>query len=171
MTSSQPTVEHPSSAARAGVLRALDVDAAEAAAALIRAAFGAQSRATEPPSSALKETTKSIAAKIAAGGGFGVYVDDRLIALALWHVDGEALMIARVSVSPTARGQSLTRRLIEACDAEARALGLHRLRLRVRLMLPENEQLFARMGFSRARIEAHAGFQAPTVVVMEKALA
>jgi GNAT superfamily N-acetyltransferase len=137
---------------------------------VIRAAFEAQSRATTPPSSALRETAESIAAKITVGGGFGAFDKGRLVAVALWQdVDG-ALLVARVSVLPDARGRSLSRRLVSACEAEARSRGLRRARLRVRLALPENEQLFKRMGFHRLRIEAHAGFDAPTVAVLEKQL-
>ena len=64
----------------------------EAAAAVIRAAFAAQSRATTPPSSALRETT-----------GFDrgqnrrrrrlrrLRAARRLVAVALWQIDGDAL--------------------------------------------------------------------------------
>ena len=94
----------------------------------------------------------------------------RLVAVALWQdVDG-ALMIARVSVLPEARGRSLSRRLIAACETQARSRGLSRARLRVRLALPENERLFSRMGYARLFVEAHAGFDAPTVAVLEKRL-
>ena len=57
---------------------------------VIRAAFAAQSRPTTPPSSALRETSESIAAKIAAGGGFGAFAQGRLVAVALWQIDGDA---------------------------------------------------------------------------------
>ncbi len=152
------------------MVRALASADAEAAASVIRTAFAAQSRATTPPSSALRETGELIAAKIAAGGGFGAFESGRPIAVALWQeVDG-ALLVARVSVLPEARGRSLSRRLIAACEAEALSRGLSRVRLRVRLALPENERLFQRMGFRRLFIEAHAGFDAPTVAVLEKQL-
>ena len=65
---------------------------------------------------------------------------------------------------------ALSRRLIAACEAAAEARGLSRVRLRVRLELPENERLFSRMGFARLRLEAHPGCAAPTVAVMEKRL-
>ena len=55
------------------VLRSLTLADADKAAEVIRTAFAAQSRPTSPPSSALVETGQSIAAKIAAGGGFGAF--------------------------------------------------------------------------------------------------
>ena len=149
-------------------LRPLDVADASAAAAVIRAAFAAQPRATEPPSSALRETAETVAAKIAAGGGAGVVADGRLVAVALWQADGEVLVIGRVCVAPEWRGRGFSARLIGAGEAAARTLGLRRARLRVRLALPENERLFARLGYARAYVEAHVGFDAPTVAALEK---
>ncbi len=170
MAFSAPTADPPPSPAGAVVVRALTLADAEPAAEVIRAAFAAQSRATTPPSSALRETTESVAAKIAAGGGFGAFADARLAAVALWQVDGDALLVGRVCAMPECRGRGLTSRLIAACESAARARGLARLRLRVRLELPENERLFSREGFVRVRTEAHPGFDAPTVAILEKPL-
>ena len=168
MTLFSPNAEREASEADAAIVLPLTLADAESGAAVIRAAFAAQSRATTPPSSALRETAEAIAAKIAAGGGFGAFEQGRLVAVALWqHVDG-ALMIARVSVLPEARGRSFSRRLIAACEAEAQSRGLSRARLRVRLALPENERLFSRLGYARLFVEAQAGFDAPTVAVLEK---
>ena len=152
------------------VVRALALADAGAAAAAIRSAFAAQSRATTPPSSALRETSESVAAKIAAGGGFGGFVDAAAAAIALWRVDDDALMIGRVCVLPAFRGRGAAARLVAACEGAARAQRLARLRLRTRLELPENERLFSRMGFARVRVEAHEGFAAPTTAVLEKDL-
>ncbi|RBP11182.1 acetyltransferase (GNAT) family protein [Roseiarcus fermentans] len=151
-------------------LRPLSIADAEAAAAVVRTAFAAQPRATEPPSSALRETAAAIAARIAAGGGFGVFDDARLVAVALWQPDGDAVMIGRVCALPDYRGRTLSRKLLVACEKAARAQAVERLRLRVRLALPENEALFRRFGFVRVSVEAHAGFDRPTVAVMEKPL-
>jgi GNAT superfamily N-acetyltransferase len=152
------------------VLRPLTTEDANAAAEVIRTAFAAQSRPTSPPSSALLETAEAIAAKIAAGGGFGVFEAGALLAAALWRIDGDALHVARVSVALRARGRSLARSLIAACETEARGRGVRRMTLKTRLELPENERLFERCGFARRGVEAHAGFEAPTTAVMEKVL-
>jgi len=168
---STPVAEPAPAEADDVALRPLAIADAEAAARVIRTAFAAQRRATRPPSSALRETAEAVAAKIAAGGGFGALADGGLVAVALWQVvDGDALMIARVCVLPAWRGRALSQRLVAACEAEARERGFRRARLRVRLELPENERLFARMGFERREVEAHAGFDAPTVAVLEKRL-
>ena len=152
-------------------LRALTSADAGDAAELVRAAFAVQIRRTTPPSSALRETEPSIAAKIAAGGGFGVFEGAALIAAALWSLDDDALHVARVSVAPSARGRGFVRSLIAACETEARRRGLRRMTLKTRLELPENQRLFERSGFARRKVETHLGFETPTIAVMEKILA
>jgi GNAT superfamily N-acetyltransferase len=151
-------------------LRPLTSADAGKAAELIRTAFAAQNRRTIPPSSALLETGSSIAAKIAADGGFGVFEGSALIAAALWSVDGDALHVARVSVAPRARDRGFARSLIAACETEARGRDARGMTLKTRLDLPENERRFERCGFARRELEAHTGFETPTIAVMEKVL-
>jgi predicted N-acetyltransferase YhbS len=151
-------------------LRPLTVADADEAAELIRTAFAAQDRPTNPPSSALRETADAIAAKIAAGGGFGVFEAGSLMAVALWSVSGDALHVARVSVAPKARGRGIVRSLMAACETEASRRSARRMTLKTRLELPENERLFERFGFARLKVEAHPGFEAPTTAIMEKVL-
>jgi GNAT superfamily N-acetyltransferase len=166
-----PLTRRAPSQAETVALRPLTAADADEAADAIRAAFAAQSRPTSPPSSALSETGEAIAAKIAAGGGFGVFEAGWLIATALWRIDADALHVARVSVAPHRRGRGIAGLLIAACENEARGRCLRRMTLKTRLELPENERLFERFGFARREVEAHAGFEAPTTAVMEKILA
>jgi GNAT superfamily N-acetyltransferase len=152
------------------VVRPLSIACADEAADLIRTAFAAQNRRTNPSSSALLETGPSIAAKIAAGGGFGAFEGGALIATVLWSLNDASLHVARVSVAPRARGRGFVRSLIAACETEARRRGLRRMTLKTRLELPENERLFERCGFARRGLDAHPGFETPTIAVMEKVL-
>ncbi len=209
MTSLTRAAERPAPADFAW--RTLGAADARDAAEVIRAAFSAQSRATRPPSSALRETADSIAAKIAAGGGAGAFQGGSLVAVLFWRIDGDALCVGRVPAPTTAlravplprkRGRKSPaaflpceagegdhaigrrrrpsfdglwrggggRRLLAECEATARERGARRMRLKVRLALPENERLFERFGFARRSVEAHEGFDAPTTAVMEKRL-
>jgi predicted N-acetyltransferase YhbS len=152
-------------------LRALEPADAGEAARVIRTAFAAQPRLTEPPSSALSETALSVSAKIAAGGGIGAFASGTLVAAILWEIKAGALHVGRVSVAPAWRGRRLAGALIKGCESEARRRGLARMTLRVRLELPENERLFERFGFERRAIGAHDGFDEPTMAMMEKRLA
>ena len=142
--------------------RALSPADANEAARVIRAAFAAQPRLTEPPSSALRETAGTVSAKIAAGGGVGAFAGGALVAAILWEIKAGALHVGRVSVAPAWRGRRLAGALIKECESEARRRGLARMTLRVRLELPENERLFERFGFERRALDAHDGFDKPT---------
>ncbi len=164
------TLADEAEAAPGTILRPLTVADADETAELVRTAFAAQGRPTNPPSSALRETAESIAAKIAAGGGFGVFEAGALVAAALWSVNGDALHVARVSVAPRTRGRGMARSLIGACENVARERRLRRTTLKTRLELPENERLFGGFGFARLKVEAHPEFEAPTTALMEKVL-
>jgi GNAT superfamily N-acetyltransferase len=170
MILSTPLALRASLKADAFVLRPLTTTDTDEAALVIHAAFAAQSRPTSPPSSALHETGDAVADKIAEGGGFGVFEAGTLVAAALWRIDGDALHIARVSVTPERRRRGIASLLIAACENEARERSVRRMTLKTRLELPENERLFERFGFARREVEAHAGFEAPTTAVMERVL-
>ena len=152
-------------------IRPLTIGNAAAAASLIREAFAAQSRATDPPSSALGETTASVFAKLAEGGGAGAEAGGALVGVVLWAEKDGALTIGQVSAPPAWRGRGIARVLLAAAEAEARRRGLNRMTLRVRLALEENQRLFANIGFAPVGQGAHPGYREPTFLVMEKRLA
>ncbi len=151
-------------------VRLLTIGDAAAAASLIREAFAAQSQTTDPPSSALGETTASVSGKLAEGGGAGAEADGALVGVVLWTENDGALHIGRVSALPAWRGRGIARALLAAGEAEARRRGLKRMTLRVRLALGENQRLFAGFGFTLSATGCHPGYSAPTFMVMEKRL-
>ncbi len=151
-------------------IRPLTIGDAAAAASLIREAFATQRRATDPPSSALGETTASVSAKLTEGGGAGAEADGALVGVVLWVEKDGALHIGRVSALSAWRGRGIAPALLAAGEAEARRRGLKRMTLRVRLTLGENQRLFADFGFAPAGQGAHPGYPEPTFLVMEKRL-
>ncbi len=155
----------------AGVtIRPLALDEAEPACALIHRAFAAQPLATDPPSSAFRETPATIADALAAGGGFGAEEAGRLVGAVLWEEKEGGLYLGRLAVDPTVRGRGVARALIAAVEAEALRRSLPRLHLSVRLSLPDNRRLFASCGFVETMRSAHPGYSEPTSVAMEKRL-
>jgi predicted N-acetyltransferase YhbS len=140
-------------------IRPLTFGDAAAAASLIREAFAAQSRATDPPPG-----------ELAAGGGGGAEIDGALVGVMLWAEKEAALHLGRVCVLPGWRGQGIARALLAAGEAEARRRAIATMTLRVRLTLDENQRLFAAFGFAPVGQGAHRGYSAPTFMVMEKRL-
>jgi len=137
---------------------------------LIRRAFAAQPRPTDPPSSALKETAATIAAHLARGGGAVLERGGVVVGAVLWEVEEGALYISRVSVDPNYRRQGIARALVDEAEREARRRGLPRMTLGVRLELEENRQLFRSCGFEDLEFRCHEGYTEPTWVLMERRL-
>ena len=137
---------------------------------LVRRAFAAQPRPTNPPSSALEETAATIAAHLARGGGAVLEREDVVAGAVLWEEEDGALYISRVSVAPEYRRQGIARALMDEAEREARRQGFSRMTLGVRLELVENHQLFKSCGFVNAELRSHEGFSEPTWVLMERRL-
>ncbi len=152
------------------VLRPLCRSDAEAAAALIRAAFAAQPVPLDPPASALGVTTDTLATHLARGGGTVAESGARIIGVVLWEAGGDELPISRLAVHPAARRQGIARALLGTAEAAARQRGLARLRLGTQLALAGNRRLFASCGFVEIGRHAHPGYAEPTWVEMEKRL-
>jgi predicted N-acetyltransferase YhbS len=73
-------------------------------------------------------------------------------------------------VAPGFRRTGVARALIMEGEAKAKAAGLPRVHVGVRLVLLGNRRLFASLGFCETHTHAHEGFDHPTWVEMEKKL-
>jgi len=142
-----------------------------AVAALIRLAFSHQSRPTDPPPNALKETPESLAALLARGGG-GAMMDGiaHPVGAVLWEEKEGGLYFGRLAVHPAARRWSVARALVAAVEDEARDRGLPRVHAGVRLVLADNRRLFASLGYVETVASAHPGYGWNTTVAIEKRL-
>jgi len=151
-------------------IRAVQAGDAAAVADLVRLAFSAQPRPTNPPSSALKETAATIIEHLTRGGGAVLESGGVIAGLVLWNEDEGAFYISRLSVHPERRGQGMARALMEEAEREARRQGFSRMTLGVRLELEENRRFFRSCGFMDASLRSHEGFSEPTWVLMERRL-
>ena len=138
-----------------------------AIAALVRLAFSTQSRPTEPPSGALRETAETISAHLGRGGGAIVEDHGTLVGAVLWHEEDGGLYVGRLSVHPEHRRRGIATLLMDEAEREARRLGLPHMRLGVRLALDDNRRLFASCGFVETTLHRHEGFSEATWVMME----
>lgn len=153
------------------VLRAATAADAAAIAATIAASFEQYRGKLEPESGAFRETAESIAAELARESGAIVAErNGRMIGCVMVKLEEDDLYFGRLSVVPEARGQGIARRLVEAVEDEARRRELAGVRLGVRIVLVENQQLFSSMGYVETSREAHEGFDRPTSINMRKAL-
>ncbi len=160
--------------ARAALARAADPEALLAAMDLIATSFGADRVAFEvvnPRGEAARhclaqyyaelarrfpggfEVSRSrdpdAADMVAPRGAFLVAMSDGLPLGCVGLKGGGAFAeIKRLWVSPTARGLGLGRRLMEAAEARARALGVSLLRLDTNSALPEAASLYRRTGWT-----------------------
>ena len=137
---------------------------------LVRLAFAAQSRPTNPPSSALKETPATIRDELARGGGAVVAIDGALVGAVLWLEEDGSLYVGRLAVHPAHRRRGIARALMDEAEREARRRGLTRMHLGVRLALDDNRRLFKACGFEETTLHRHEGFAEPTWVRMERRL-
>lgn len=147
------------------MIRPMHPGDAEATAALIRLAFASISILLDPAPSALHETPDTLRTHLIHGGGA---LAEGPVASILWSVRDGGLYIGRLATHPAHRGQGLAERLMQAAEAEALRLGLPRLHLGVRLALPSNRRLFARLGFTETRLRTHNGYPAPTWTEAER---
>jgi predicted N-acetyltransferase YhbS len=151
-------------------LRAIKEQDAAAVAALIRAAFAAQSVPTDPPPSALRVTACDVAAHLLTGRGAVAEARGALVGSALWAAQDGGLYLARLAVAPAWRGRGIAHALVAAAETAARRMALPRVRLSTRLALLDNRRLFAACGFVETSRAAHPGYAEPTFVNMEKRL-
>ena len=152
------------------MIRPIQPADAAAAAPLIRAAFRGIPEPLDPAPSALRETEASILAHLAHGGG-AVAAEPGIVACVLWSERDAGLYLGRLAVTADRCNRGLAAQLVLAAEDEARRLGLPRLHLGVRLALPGNRRLFARLGFVETTLHAHDGYAHPTWVAAEKWLA
>lgn len=87
---------------------------------------------------------------------------------ALMAMDDGGFEVAKMTVTPSARGRGLSRRLLDACEAEARALGAHRLYLETSSTLTVAGRLYRSYGF--AELPPRPTPYARADVFMEKTL-
>lgn len=153
------------------VLRTATLGDSAAMAAVIAASFEQYRGKLVPESGAFRETAEGIAAELTKGAGAIVAErnDEMLGCVLVEEMEGD-LYFGRLSVLPSARGRGLARQLIDAVEAEARRRGLAGVRLGVRIVLTDNQRLFAALGYRETSREAHPGFDYPTSINMRKAL-
>lgn len=143
--------------------------------AVILAAYAEFRDKLDPPSGAFAETAASIATKLRKGGAIQAVVDrpggTDLIGCVLYEPQGEFMYFGRLAVLPAWRRFGVARGLIAAVEEQAKAVGLNRVQIGVRLVLPAHQAYYEALGYQPIEYTCHPGFSQPTSVTMEKQLA
>lgn len=138
-------------------------------AAIIAAAFEQYRGKLMPESGAFRETPQGIAAELAKGAGaFLAERNGRALGCVMTKPVEDDLYFGRLAVLPEVRGLGIARRLVAAVEHAALQQGRAGVRLGVRVVLTENQRLFASLGYRETGREAHPGFDHPTSINMRK---
>ncbi|MDO7907664.1 GNAT family N-acetyltransferase [Paenibacillus sp. JX-17] len=116
---------------------------------IIRDAFREYDGKLDPPSGALSETEDGIRAKL-DGRGYAVLVrnEEVPVGTALFYKESETVMyIGRVSVLPSCRGQGVGRKMMHYIEDLAVREGCLKVRVGARLSLPDNIEMYSKMGY------------------------
>lgn len=158
------------------VRRATAADAADIAG-MINTAFAQYLGRLKPNPGALAETAETIAQQLAspAGGAVALRVNGAcgppaIMGTVLFKPEERDLYFGRLAVPPDRRGQGVAGALIRFVEDEARRRDCAGIVLGVRIVLPENQSLFARHGFAEISRHAHDGYVEPTWIKMRKPL-
>jgi len=138
--------------------------------ALLHRAFAHMEGRIDPPSSLNQLDAASLEAKAKAGTCFLAHDGAAITGCVFCKPIDGVLAISKLAVEPDRQGHGTGRSLMDAADAEARALGLHALELETRIELTENHRAFAAMGFAKIGETTHSGFRLPTSITMRKPL-
>jgi ribosomal protein S18 acetylase RimI-like enzyme len=153
------------------VLRGATMADAARIAATIAASFEEYRGRLTPESGAFGETPEAIAAELAhESGAIIAERNGKIVGCVMVKLLEDDLYFGRLAVVPSARGEGIARRLVEAVEDEARRRELAGVRLGVRIVLTENQRLFTSLGYVETGREAHEGFDQPTSINMRKAL-
>jgi len=124
----------------------------------------------DPPSSAHRLTTESMAEQARVGEVWAIIEDGEPVACIFLTPRADCLYLGKLAVRPDCQGRGLGKRLAALAEERARALGMPRIELQSRIEMTENHAIFTRFGFARAGETAHPGYDRPTSVTMRKEL-
>ena len=136
--------------------------------ALVRTAFEDYRGRLEPPSGAHNETPETVRQALHTGWAALALVNDATVGCVFYCQEDAHMYLGRLSVLRPFRRYGVGQALLEYVEQRARDLGLPCVQLGVRIALPHLQAYYARLGYHVVRYEAHAGYTAPTSVVMEK---
>lgn len=101
----------------------------------------------DPPSGAERETRQDVERALREGSAVFAYLEREAAGCVRYVSEEGGIYVGRLAVLPTRRRHGIGTALLDFVEAQARVAGAARLRLRVRLALPENIRLYTRLGY------------------------
>lgn len=138
--------------------------------AITQAAFREYEGVLDPPSSVRDETPAKVRAKLQEGVTVMALLNGQAVGVVYFSPHNAYTYMGRLAVLPAWRGQGVGAALVAHVEARARSLGSGRVRLGVRIALPHLRVMYERLGYRVVEERSHAGYSAPTYVMMEKDL-
>jgi ribosomal protein S18 acetylase RimI-like enzyme len=121
---------------------------------LMRAAF-AEYQHLVPPSGANLESLADVVKAMEQGGAVIAWQAGEPVGAARYRVDPDELYVGRVSVPPEYRGYGIGVGLMQHMEQIAAECGRTRIRVGVRMQLPQNVNFYQRLGYELIAIEDH----------------
>jgi len=136
--------------------------------ALVLSSFAYMNDRIDPPSSALKLTPATLAAKARCEICYAAMEGDTLRGCVFLRPEEDCLYIGKLAIATDAQGRGIGRELLALAEDVARSRALASLRLETRIELVENHDIFTRWGFEKIAENAHPGFTRTTSIEMRK---
>jgi len=135
---------------------------------IIHAAYAEYAGRLDPPSGAHRETVASVAAKLARGGIALAEIDGVAVGSVIYRPQAESMYLGRLAVLPAWRRRGVGRLLMAYVEEQARAAGLPRVELGVRVALPQNATYYQRLGYTVLYAGCHEGYDRTTYLQLAK---
>ena len=135
---------------------------------LMHAAFEEYRAMLDPPSGVHGETLDTVREKLKAGYAVLALIEEQPVGCAFVRSELSHVYFSRLSVLPDHRRRGIGGALIEHVERNARADGVKRVRLGVRIALPHLKARYEKLGYSVVEFVTHEGYNQPTYVLMEK---
>jgi len=137
---------------------------------LLYVAFERQNHRIDPPSSVYELDDNRLRLKALEEHVFIAREEDRLVGCVFARDTGRSVYLGKLAVLPETQGKGIGRLLIEQVEDFAKICGRPVVELETRIELVENHEIFEAYGFRKVSESAHAGYDRPTSISMEKRL-
>lgn len=137
---------------------------------LLYQSFEYQRERIDPPSSLYRLDEALLAEKAREERVFIAMDRDSLVGCVFARDTGTSIYLGKLAVLPHLQGRGIGRRLVQAVEDLARNSGRGVVELETRIELAENREKFESYGFRKVGENAHAGYDHPTSISMEKRL-